>query len=86
MYKANWTSTESVVSTLEYLLNIPERRKQGERLSPFSVERIEYRQQDYDSFYAGLRRNGKQAIDDFATEFPGSIRESQEDRQNKNRS
>lgn len=80
MYKANWTDTESVSDTLDYFLSIPERRKKGERLSPFRVERIEYRQQDYAAFYAALRRNGKQAVDDFATEFPASIKYSQEDR------
>lgn len=85
MYKANWTSTESVVETLAYLLKIPERRRLGERLSPFLVERIEYRQQDYDAFYVALRRNGEQAVDDFAREFPNSVKESKEDRDSKAR-
>lgn len=86
MYKSNWTSTPSVIETLEYLLKIPERRRLGERLSPFSVERIEYRQQDYDAFYAGLRRNGTQAVNDFAQEFPNSVKESKEDRNSKTNS
>jgi hypothetical protein len=79
MYKANWTSSASVVNTLDYLLNIPERRKQGERLSPFLVERVEYRQQDYSAFYGALRRNGQQAVDDFITEFPASAKYAEED-------
>lgn len=69
MYKADWTDTDSVVGTLEYLLEVQERRKNRERLAGFRVERIEYRIQDNDSFNAGLERNGPKAVEEFKTAF-----------------
>lgn len=75
LYKANWTDTDSVTRMLDYLLTVGERRKSGERLSPFLVERVDYRVQDTDGFYEGLARNGQQAVDDFMTTFPDSAPE-----------
>lgn len=69
VYKADWTNTNSVVRMVEYLLDVEERRKNRERLAPFRVERIDYREQDRETFYNGLRRNGQQAVDDFDTAF-----------------
>lgn len=69
VYKSDWTSAESVVRMLEYLLDVKERRKGGERLAPFRAERVEFREQDHESFNAGLERNGPQAVSDFKTAF-----------------
>lgn len=69
VYKSDWTSAESVVRMLEYLIEVKDRRKSGERLAPFRVERVEFREQDRDGFNKGLERNGPQAASDFATAF-----------------
>lgn len=71
LYKADWTDTESVVRTVEYLLEVQERRQNRERLAGFRVERIEYRIQDRESFDAGLERNGQRAVEEFKTAFDG---------------
>lgn len=69
LYKSDWTATESVVRSLEYFLEIGERRKTNERLAPFRVERVEYRQMDNDGFYEGLERSGPKAVEEFKTAF-----------------
>ncbi len=71
LYKADWTDTDSVVSMVEYLLEVQERRKNRERLTAFRVERIEYRIQDGEAFNAGLERNGPKAVEEFKTAFDG---------------
>ena len=73
LYKSDWTHVASVVDMLEYLRKLPERRKSGARLSPFQVQRVEYRESDVNAFYDGLARNGQQAVDDFARTFPQSV-------------
>ena len=69
VYKSDWSDADSMVNAIEYLLQVQERRKGGEKLAPFRVERLDYRIQDRDAFYDGLRRNGQQAVDDFDTAF-----------------
>jgi hypothetical protein len=34
-------------------------------MAPFRVERLDYRIQDQDAFYAGLARNGPKAVQEF---------------------
>lgn len=63
-YKANWTHTPSVSEAIDSLLEQGEKRRAGERLQPFSVERTEYRIHDNEGFQRGLERNGPQAIED----------------------
>jgi hypothetical protein len=70
IYKADWTDTYSVIRMVEYLLEVQQRRKDRERLAPFRIEHLEYREVDRAAFYEGLRRNGQQAVDDFARTFP----------------
>ncbi|MCI0710456.1 MAG: hypothetical protein L0154_09875 [Chloroflexi bacterium] len=70
VYKADWTATDSVVRMVEYLLEVQEQRKNRERLAPFRVERLDFRDVDRAAFYDGLRRNGPQAVADFARTFP----------------
>lgn len=65
VYKSDWTDPGSVENALEYFLAGMERRRQGERLAPFRVERLDFRLQDRDAFYRGLARNGPKAVDEF---------------------
>ncbi len=70
VYKSDWSDAYSVKNALEYFLQIPERRKTGERLAPFRVERLDYRNQDRVEFYKSLERNGQKAVDEFRKAFP----------------
>ena len=69
IYKSDWTDTRSVANAVEYFLDVLERRRGGERLAPFRVERLDYRTQDQDAFYAGLERNGPKAVREFREAF-----------------
>jgi hypothetical protein len=69
IYKSDWSDAHSVRNALEYFVNIPDRRKAGERLVPFRVERLDYRNQERDLFYAALERNGKKALEEFKKAF-----------------
>ncbi len=69
VYKSDWTDANSVANTVEYLLEVSRRRKTGERLAPFHVERLDYRNQDREMFYKGLERNGPKAVDEFRKAF-----------------
>ncbi len=42
----------------------------GERLVPFHVERLDYRNQERDQFYKRLERNGQKALEEFRKAFP----------------
>ena len=70
LYKSDWTDSSSVANEVEYLLAVVERRRSGQRLAPFRVERVDYRVQDRDGFYAGLERNGAKAVEEFRAAFP----------------
>ena len=69
IYKSNWTDAKSVENALVYFLDVGERRKARERLAPFTVERLDYRNQDREAFYRGLERNGPKAVDEFRKAF-----------------
>ena len=70
IYKSDWSDAASVSNALDYFVQIPERRKAGERLAPFHVERLDYRNQERDQFYRSLERNGPKAVDEFRKAFP----------------
>ena len=72
MYKSDWTETLSVVDALDYYLGLSARRKAGARLSPFRVQRLEYRESDRYGFYDGLAKSGPKAVTEFNETFPGS--------------
>jgi hypothetical protein len=65
VYKSDWTDHHSVANALDYLLDVVARRRAGERLAPFRVERLDYRERDLDAFYKGLERNGPKAVREF---------------------
>ena len=69
MYKSDWTDVVSVEMMLEYLLSVRARRRSGERLAPFRVERVDFRTQDREGFYEGLARSGQKAVDEFRKAF-----------------
>ena len=65
VYKADWTHASSVENALEYFVELPRRRRAGERLAPFNVQRLDYRDRDKETFYKGLERNGPKAVKEF---------------------
>jgi hypothetical protein len=69
VYKADWTDANSVQNALEYFVAVPGRRRAGERLAPFHVERMDLRNQDREAFYKGLERNGPKAVREFRAAF-----------------
>jgi hypothetical protein len=70
LYKSDWTDAHSVENAIEYFSQIPARRKAGERLAGFRVERLDFRNQERDLFYKRLERNGQKALDEFKKAFP----------------
>lgn len=69
IYKSDWTDVISVDLAIQYYLSVKSRRRQGAQLSPFKVERLDYRLQDRDGFYKGLKRNGPKAVQEFDIAF-----------------
>jgi hypothetical protein len=69
VYKADWTDAASVRNAVEYFLSVGQRRKAGEKLVPFHVERLDYRNQDRKAFYQGLERSGPKAVAEFRQVF-----------------
>ncbi len=69
LYKSDWTNSDSVENAIFYLLNVLKRRRDGERMAPFHVERIDFRTQDQKRFYEGLARNGPRAVEEFKNAF-----------------
>ncbi len=65
VYKSDWTDAHSVENAVRYFLEAGERRRAGERLAPFRVERLDLRNQDREAFYKGLERNGPKAVREF---------------------
>ncbi|MBG7609853.1 MAG: hypothetical protein IZT55_03210 [Anaerolineae bacterium] len=69
VYKSDWSDSYSVENALIYFLQVGERRKAGERMAPFHVQRLDYRNQDREAFYRGLERNGEKAVTEFRNAF-----------------
>jgi hypothetical protein len=69
LYKSDWTDAASVANALEYFIGVAQRRKEGKRLAPFSVERLDFREQDRDAFYQRLAANGPKAVQEFKEAF-----------------
>ena len=69
VYKSDWTDFHSVERAIEYYLGVRDRRRGGEKVVPFRVERLDYRIQDRDRFYQGLERNGPKAVKEFREAF-----------------
>ena len=69
VYKSDWTDSHSVQNAIEYFLQVAGRRREGERMAPFRVERLDFRIQHQEAFYAGLERNGPKAVREFREAF-----------------
>jgi hypothetical protein len=69
IYKSDWSDAHSVENAIIYFLQVLDRRRSGERMAPFHVERLDYRIQDREAFYGGLERNGPKAVDEFRNAF-----------------
>jgi hypothetical protein len=69
VYKSDWTDAHSVENAVAYFLDVVVRRRGGERLAPFRVERLDERTQDQAAFYRGLERNGPKAVREFREAF-----------------
>ncbi len=70
IYKSDWTDPRSVENAVEYFLSANERRRTGERLTAFRVERLDFRIHDRAAFFMGLERNGPKAVREFQAAFP----------------
>lgn len=69
IYKSDWTDAHSVENAIRYFLEALGRRRGGERLAPFRVERLDFRRQDAEAFYQGLERNGPKAVREYSEAF-----------------
>ncbi len=69
IYKSDWSDASSVANALEYFVDISERRKDRERLAPFQVQRMDYRNIDREAFFKGLERSGPKAVKEYREAF-----------------
>lgn len=69
VYKSDWTDAPSVADAVAYLVEVMARRRRGERLAPFHVERLDYRTKDDAAFQAGLARSGPKAVQEYDAAF-----------------
>ncbi|RME88565.1 MAG: hypothetical protein D6770_06715 [Anaerolineae bacterium] len=69
VYKSDWTDANSVENAIQYFLDVTARRRAGQPLVPFRVERLDYRTRDREAFYKGLERNGPKAVEEFRRAF-----------------
>jgi hypothetical protein len=69
VYKSDWTDADSVENALLYFLQVAEKRREGARLAPFHVERLDFRNHDREAFYQGLERSGPKAVREFRDAF-----------------
>lgn len=69
VYKSDWSDAHSVDNALAYFLEVQQRRKNKERLAPFNVERLDYRDLDRGAFFEGLERSGPSAVQEFKDAF-----------------
>jgi hypothetical protein len=69
VYKSDWTDPASLENALAYFVQATERRRSGERLVPFRVERLDFRELDREAFYKGLELSGPKAVEEFRRAF-----------------
>jgi len=69
LYKSDWTDSNSIANAIDYCLDVIERQRSKERLAPFRIERLDFRNQDREAFYKGLERNGPKAVREFQEAF-----------------
>lgn len=69
VYKSDWTDPASIANAVEYFLDVLTRRRGGQRLAPFHVERLDFHHKDREAFYAALERNGPKAVREYRAAF-----------------
>ena len=69
VYKSDWSDADSVRNALDYFIMVGQKKKEGKRMAPFSVERLDYRESDRNAFYERLAVNGPKAVDEFRRTF-----------------
>jgi hypothetical protein len=69
IYKSDWTDANSLENAIEYFLGVSKKRQAGDRMAPFHVERLDFRNQDQEAFFKGLERNGPKAVREFRKAF-----------------
>ena len=65
LYKSDWTDAPSSENAIFYYLDVLARRRNREKLAPFKVERIDYRDVDKEKRLEGLAKAGQKAVDDW---------------------
>jgi hypothetical protein len=65
IYKCDWSDSASLENAIIYFLQVLERRREGNRMAPFHVERLDYRVQDREAFFEGLALSGPKAVQEF---------------------
>ena len=65
LYRAQWTDAKSAENAVLYYLDVLQRRRKRERLAPFKVERLDYRDVNREQRMAGLAKAGPKALDDW---------------------
>lgn len=69
VYKADWTGVSSIENAVGYFLGAISNPQAGPPLTPFHVERLDFRERDMRAFYKGLERNGPKAVREFRAAF-----------------
>jgi hypothetical protein len=69
LYKSDWSDAASAENAVAYFLDVETRRKSGEVLVPFNVERLDYRNNDTRAFFEGLALAGPKAVEEFKKAF-----------------
>ena len=65
LYRSRWTDAPSAENAVEYYLDVQQRRRNREKLAPFKVERIDYRDVNKQKRMDGLLKAGPKALDDW---------------------
>ena len=65
LYRSDWTDAPSSENAAIYYLDVQQRRRNRERLAPFKVERIDYRDVNKEKRLEGLSKAGPKAVDDW---------------------
>lgn len=69
LYRSNWTDALSSENAVIYYLDVLERRRNREKLAPFKVERLDYRDVNKEKRIEGIALAGKQAIDEWSAMY-----------------
>ena len=73
LYRSMWTDALSAENAVIYYLDVLERRRNREKLAPFKVERIDYRDVDKERRIEGLAKAGPSALAEWQTLYDKNI-------------